>query len=151
MIYFLPSDRQYRQEVVDSMKITIRQIQAFFSDQLEGHGYAARTFRIETEADGVPLVHRLDGRHADSHYLDDTFGTVMREVREVFDLRARQVNFLVIDNSTDLLNWRFHGVGESNGPERGDLLVPGGFRWQTVAMNLGTPWAWSTTSGMERT
>ena len=31
MIYFLPNDRPFRQEVVDSMKVTIRQIQTFFA------------------------------------------------------------------------------------------------------------------------
>ena len=30
---------------------------------------ATRTFRIETDAQGEPLVHRVDGRHPDSHYL----------------------------------------------------------------------------------
>ena len=29
MAYFLPNDRPYRAEVVDSMKVTIRQIQTF--------------------------------------------------------------------------------------------------------------------------
>ena len=39
MIYFLPNDRPFRQEVVDSMKTTIRQIQTFFRDQMRANGY----------------------------------------------------------------------------------------------------------------
>ena len=35
MIYFLPNDRPFRQEVVDSMKVTIRQIQTFFAEQIQ--------------------------------------------------------------------------------------------------------------------
>ena len=35
MIYFLPNDRPFRQEVVDSMKVTIRQIQTFYAQQMQ--------------------------------------------------------------------------------------------------------------------
>ena len=38
MIYFLPNDRPFRQEVVDSMKVRIRQVQSFFVAQMEAHG-----------------------------------------------------------------------------------------------------------------
>ena len=52
MIYFLPNDRPLRREVVDSMKVVIRQIQTFFAEQIQAHGYGERTFRIETDARG---------------------------------------------------------------------------------------------------
>jgi len=38
MIYFLRNDRSFRQEVVDSMKVTIRQIQIFYAEQMEALG-----------------------------------------------------------------------------------------------------------------
>ena len=62
MIYFLPNDRPFRQEVVDSMKVTIRQVQTFFADQMEAHGYGRKTFRFETDAQDDPVVHRVDGQ-----------------------------------------------------------------------------------------
>ena len=80
MIYFLPNDRPFRQEVVDSMKTTIRQIQTFFRDQMRANGYGDMTFRFEADAGGNPMVHRVDGQYSDSHYLDDTSGTVRDEV-----------------------------------------------------------------------
>ena len=61
MIYFLPNDRPFRQEVVDSMKVTIRQIQTFYIEQMQAHGN--KTFRFETDTQGEPLVHRVDGQH----------------------------------------------------------------------------------------
>ena len=136
MIYVLPNDRPYRQDVVDSMKTTIRQVQAFFSDQLEAHGHGARTFRFETDADGAPVVHRLDGRHPDSHYLDRTFSAVLREARQVFDLDTRQVNFFVVDNSTNLID-RFAAGQGAGGRDWGSLVVPGNFPWTHVAHELG--------------
>ena len=43
MIYFLPNDRPFRQEVVDSMKVVIRRVQTFYAEQMEAHGYGNTT------------------------------------------------------------------------------------------------------------
>ena len=102
MIYFLPNDRPFRQEVVDSMKGAIRQIQTFYAEQMQAQGYGSKTFRFETDVRGEPLVHRLDGQHPDSYYLDNTFLTMFDEVEQVFDLR-KNVYFIVIDNSIDAI------------------------------------------------
>lgn len=64
MIYFLPNDRPFRQEVVDSMKVTIRHIQTFYAEQMQAHGYGNKTFRFETDAEGEPVVHRVEGLRA---------------------------------------------------------------------------------------
>ena len=50
MIYFLPNDRPFRQEVVDSMKTVIKRVQTFYAEQMQAHGLGYRTFRIETDA-----------------------------------------------------------------------------------------------------
>ena len=68
MIYFLPNDRPYRAEVVHWMKEDIRKVQTFFSEQMQAHGYGNKTFRFETDAQGEPLVHRVDAQHPESHY-----------------------------------------------------------------------------------
>ena len=100
MIYFLPNDRPFRQDVVDSMKVTIRQIQTFFAEQMQAHGYGNKTFRFETDAQGEPMVHRVDGQYPDSHYLYDTPGTVFNEIEQAFDLNAN-IYFIVVDNSAN--------------------------------------------------
>ena len=97
MIYFLPNDRPFQQAVIDSMKVTIRQIQTFFADQMEAHGYGRKTFRFETDAHGDPVVHRLDGQHPDNHY--DGVGH-WDEIREKFDTRGNNVYLVVADYST---------------------------------------------------
>ena len=86
MIYFLPNDRPFRQEVVDSIKVRIQQVHSFFVDQMEAHGRGERTLRIETDAWGEPMVHRVDGQHPDSHYLDNTH-VVYGEIEQIFDLQ----------------------------------------------------------------
>ena len=104
MIYFLPNDRPFRQEVVDSMKVAIRRVQAFYAEQMQAHGYGNRTFRIETDAQGEPLVHRVDGRHSESYYLRH-IGVL--EVGQMFD-REENIYLVVIDGGQ---NWGGQGEG----------------------------------------
>ena len=68
MIYFLPNDRPFRQAVVDTMKARMVRLQAWFGQQMAAHGYGYMTFRYEADADGEPVVHRLDGDHGDTYY-----------------------------------------------------------------------------------
>ena len=129
----------FRQEVVDSMKVTIRQIQTFFAEQMQAHGYGNKTFRFETDAEGEPMVHRVDGQHSDSHYLNDTVGTVFNELEQVFNLDAN-IYFIVIDNGRNSIGsggWRVGGVGGRRGRNGGDTLFPDRFSFQTAAHELG--------------
>ena len=130
MIYFLPNDRPFQQAVVDSMKVTIRQIQTFYADQMEAHGYGRRTFRFETDAQGDPVVHRADGQYPDSHYLDDTVDTVYDEIFQAFD-GSQNIYFIAIDNSINSIGTgsgrTAGGVGGRWGKNGGDVLVFGGF------------------------
>ena len=52
LFYFLPNDRPYRTEVVNSMKAGILDLQTFFDEQMEALGYGNTTFRIETDDRG---------------------------------------------------------------------------------------------------
>ena len=133
MIYFLPNDRPFQQAVVDSMKVTIRQIQTFYVDQMEAHGYGRKTFRFETDAQGDPVVHRVDGQHPDSYYVDG--GSYWQDIRQKFDTRANNVYWTVWDNS-------IRGIGGAGGRggggrDGGSATVSERFGWTTVAHELG--------------
>ncbi len=132
MIYFLPNDRAYRADVVQKMKTSIRNIQAFYAEQMQTHGYGDKTFRIETDAQNEPIVHRVDGQHPDSLYIDTTHFSVFGEIRQKFDLGANNVYLVVIDNHISRIGLgggrRVHGVG-SGGSKRGIALVSEEFRW----------------------
>ena len=110
MFYFLPKDRPYRQEVVDSMKTVIKQTQTFFAQQMAAHGYGEMTFRFETDlsaghagADGEPLAHRVDGEHGDGYYLNSTSARVMGEIDRLYE-SDKVVNLVVVDNSTGYIH-----------------------------------------------
>ena len=111
MIYFLPSDRAYQEGVVDSMKTMIRRLQGFYAEQMEAHGYGPETFQYETDDQGEPLVHRLDGQNPDSHYVDGTFDAVFAEIEQTFDV-SQNVYFVLIDNS-------IHEITTEDGSEAG--------------------------------
>ena len=105
MIYFLPNDRPFRQDVVDSMRVRIREVQSFYAEQMQAHGYGSKTFLAETDAQGRPQVHRVDGAHPDSHYLDVT-GVVLQEIGQLFDLEEN-IYIVFVDISMDAI-----GIGE---------------------------------------
>ena len=87
MIYFLPNDRPFRQSVVDTMKARMVRLQAWFGQQMESHGYGYMTFRYEADADGDPVVHRLDGDHGDAYYLSETSVGVQEKLYQRFDVK----------------------------------------------------------------
>ena len=138
IIYFLPNDWPYRAEVVDSMKTVIMEARTFYRQQMLAHGHGEWTFGIETDAQGEPLVRRVEGRHPFSHY-DNTLGTaVVSELKETFDLDA---NIYVVILGTDALRQGngqpAGGVGWRHTKNGGALVVPDRFSFFTVAHELG--------------
>ena len=127
MIYFLPNDRPFQQEVVDSMKVTIRQIQTFYADQMEAHGHGRKTFRFETDSQGEPVVHRVDGQHPSDYY-----NSILRrtEIEQKFDTSTNNIYLALY------VTW---GRATGGGGKNGGYAQIGGRRWNwgTVAHELG--------------
>lgn len=129
LIYFLPTDRSYDAATVQQLKDAIRDIQTFFAQQMDAHGYGYSEFRIETDAQGGPVVHRVDGGHPESHYLNDALGTVVPETEQEFDLDAN-IYLIVFDNSSGALGAaaeRIGGVGLRRGKNGGVAMLPAPF------------------------
>ena len=138
MIYFLPNDWQYRADIVQKMKDTIRTVQSFYAEQMDAHGYGKVTFRVETDPQGEPMVHRVDGKHPFSDY-DNTLGSnVFSELQETYDFKAN-IYFIVL--GTDALRQGngqpASGVGYRRTKNGGMLLVANEFSWALVAHELG--------------
>ena len=128
LIYFLPNDRPYRTEVVQRMKDEILNVQAFYLEAMEAHGYRDMTFKVETDAQGKPIVHRVDGQQPEIYYIDDTDQTVRAEIRRVFDV-WQNIYFIVVDNSIDRIgtgvgNIRVDANAGSAGKNGGTVLIP---------------------------
>ena len=127
MIYFLPNDRPYSAAVFGSVKTKMRQMHTFFANQMSAHGYGSEGFRSEKDAAGQPQVHRVNGQHPLSHYLEnDTAGAILEEIDSTFDIESN-IYFIVIDTngsgirSGDRL---LDGVGSASTKKGGFALVP---------------------------
>lgn len=140
MIYFLPKGRPYDAALVNTMKTRMRQMQDFFAERMEGHGYGHIRIRFEADAAGEPLVHRVDGKRSTSYYNDlNTVDKVIDEIDPIFDLEEN-VYYITIDNgnssfySGDLL---VGGVGGRWTKKGGLGMVPSGANFGTAAHELG--------------
>ena len=139
LIYLLPNDRDFRPEVVQRMKEEIRRIQTFYREQMQAHGQGARTFRVETDAQGEPVVHRVDGQYRNSYYQrSDVAGTTLPEIEPKFDLYAN-IYMIVIDNHRKRIGPLFgvRGYGIKHNKIAGYTLLPGAFEFEVAAHELG--------------
>ena len=134
LFYFLPNDRPFRSEVVQRTKDEMLDIQTWYGGQMETHGYGYMSFRLETDAGGDPVVHRVDGRHPDSHYLGRAWDSV-NEIREAVDL-SRSIIVVVVDNSTNRIGATAAGAATWSSKQSGIALVGGDFAWSTLAHEL---------------
>lgn len=128
LFYFLPNDRPFRASVVEAMKAGILEVQSFYREQMEAHGHGSKTFQIETDAQGAPIVHRVNGDHSDSHY--KTRGRPENEISRAFDTSSI-VQLIVMDISRSSGGI---GVGVK---QSGMGIVYGGWSWSTAAHELG--------------
>ena len=136
LILFLPNDRPFRVGLVDSIKTAIKQSQTFFAEQMQAHGYGYKTFRIETDALGEPLVHRVDGQHPESHYFEKIPGVLhghwTREIEQVFDLEE---NVYVIYR--DITKYTGPATGYRYTKKRGTANLPAtAARWGVLSHEL---------------
>ena len=103
LVYFLPNDRPARQDRVPALRNLIKEAQKYFADEMERHGFGRKTFNIETDKNGTPVVHRVKGKFAeDFYYQGSTDFKVWEELYEHFD-ELGYIYFVVIDVSHETL------------------------------------------------
>jgi len=68
LVYFLPRGRPARPDRIEAFRQLIKDVQQFYADEMERHGYGRKTFRVETDRGGEPIVHRFNGRSNERHY-----------------------------------------------------------------------------------
>ena len=104
LVYFLPSDRPARPDRIEALRQLIKDTQQFFADQMESHGFGRKTFRVETDRSGEPIVHRFNGRFNERHYYQrlTDFKVWEEFFQQVNDLQ--HVYLIAIDLSYEDLN-----------------------------------------------
>ena len=104
LVYFLPNDRPARPDRIEAIRQLIKDTQEFYADEMERHGYDRKTFRVETDRSGEPIVHRFNGRFNERHYYQrlTDFKVWEEFFQQVNDLQ--HVYLIAIDLSYELLN-----------------------------------------------
>ena len=142
LIYFIPNDRTFDSDVVDTIKARIPRIQTLYRDQMQARGHGTKTFQYETDDQGDPVVHRVDGPGSDASYLRSYrrvgVGNVLNDLKPTFD-SGSSILFIVVDHSTyDNLGWgNVAGFGWQWGKDSGYALLPPSFTVETAAHELG--------------
>ena len=109
LIYFLPSDREVRPERASALSQMITEVQEFYADEMERHGFGRKTFTLETDTGGIPIVHFVRGKFEEGYYERATGYRVWGECFGYIN-DFRHIYFIVIDNSYELL-WKGRACG----------------------------------------
>ena len=106
-IYFVPRDRIPNNDVVSRIDIVIRNVQQFFAEQMEFHGYGRKTFTYNTDVTGKPLVRQVTGRFDAKHYQSDTWEKINQELGSS---HQKNIDVIIVDMD-ERVNRQVCGVG----------------------------------------
>ena len=104
LVYFLPKDRSPRPDRVRALRQVIKDAQVFYADEMERHEYGRKTFTLETNNRGEPVVHQVYGKFNENYYYNRFTGLeVWKEFFEHAD-DPEHIYFFAIDLSNDMLS-----------------------------------------------
>ena len=103
LVYFLPNDRPARPDRVAALRQLIKDAQQFYVDEMHRHGFGKKTFTVETDANGEPLIHQVNGKFTEEYYYNSsTDFKIWQELLEHFD-NFQHVYLIAIDLSHETL------------------------------------------------
>ena len=89
LIYFRDRDRQPQPDIDAKMDRLIKDVQQFYADEMERHGYGRKTFEFETDAHRNAIVYHVIGDEASrSEQIDEQFDTSKNIFFNVMDVSA---------------------------------------------------------------
>ena len=103
IIYFLPSDRAAQPDIPEKLDTLIKEVQQFYADQMEHHGFGRKTFTFEKNEDSSAKVYLVEGQYTDAYYRKNTSKKVDREIYERFD-ESKNVHLVVVNISNRRIN-----------------------------------------------
>lgn len=103
LIYFRPNDLRPLQGIETKLNRLIKDTRQFFASEMQQHGFGRKTFTFETDQNGQPLIHWVDGQFADTYYHTQTDDKVLDEIREQFDL-SQDIHLIFTDITSEFLD-----------------------------------------------
>ena len=123
LIYFLPRNRITQQDIDTKLDTLINDVQQFYTEQMQNHGFGRKTFTFETNAMGKAVVYHVKGRFSDAYYGKETFDKIIEEVEERFDL-SKNIYLISIDTGSEKIDVQWCGKGGIHGTTGGKAVVP---------------------------
>ena len=98
LIYFLPSDRTPQSDIPQKLNHLIKDVQVFFANEMERHGFGSKTFSVENNGDSSAKVYLFEGRTTEDYYFINTHKKILNEVEQIFG-SSNSIHFIVADIS----------------------------------------------------
>ena len=95
VIYFIPNDTEAAPDIDLVLDTIIKDVQQFYADQMERHGFGRKTFKLETDVNGDAVVHHVNGEFNHQHY--HNIGNVIDEIGEHFDI-SKNIYLVAVDS-----------------------------------------------------
>ena len=92
LIYNLPSGIEPSYNTTQKIDKAIREVQKFFADEMERHGFGRKTFRFETDESGKAKIYRMKGHLTETHDLQ------LNDIWLVFADDMKDATSLLIDS-----------------------------------------------------
>ena len=99
-IYFLPTNRLPQTDIPEKIDKILRDVQTFFADEMERHGYGRKSFEFEKNSNGSAKVYLFEGNTADEYYHKNTNTRVMKEIKQHFET-YNKFYFVVVDKGNE--------------------------------------------------
>jgi len=138
LLYVFPRDRHPQSDIDVKMDKLIKDVQAFYADQMQAHGFERKTFQVATDGSGRAVVHRIRGRFKDAHYRKSPW-SVLDDVKEALD-SLQTIYLIALDVSTELIGFASCGQASPYRDTGGLALIPASgscFDIATAAHELG--------------
>ncbi|MCG9130868.1 hypothetical protein J5I95_04210 [Candidatus Poribacteria bacterium] len=120
-IYFLPNDRSPQVDIDAQFDILIKDVQEYFANEMERHGFGRKTFHVETDATGKAVIHHVIAEHNEEYYRSarSVVGSILDELRNQV-VNPKDVYLAIVDVSNDvqiggITSGRFGFISKFNG------------------------------------
>ena len=98
-IYFLPTNLQPQADIPERIDKMLKDVQAYFADEMERHGLGRKTYDFEKNSDGTAKVFLFEGNTTDDYYRRDSSRT-LTEIEQRFEL-SNNLYFIVLEKSRE--------------------------------------------------
>lgn len=75
--YVIPSNRTEQTGAVDNLSSAMSRIQAWYGEQMDRYGFGPKTFRLESDSRGAPLVNVISTAKTDEQMRSDLWGNTI--------------------------------------------------------------------------